>query len=115
MSPPKYPPFTLEDFTFVVATTADEADRGMDQLMTSAASSDNVFGFDIELTPTKAVRTIQVASRTHVIVFDIALIGCKGTYMRSISTHEHRFSVAHMSIELCGQPDLYEDRRRYSR
>ncbi|KDQ22531.1 hypothetical protein PLEOSDRAFT_1109641 [Pleurotus ostreatus PC15] len=70
-----YPPFTLEDFTFVVATTVDEADHGMRQLMTSAASSDNVFGFDIELTPAKAVRLIQVASRTHVVVFDIALIG----------------------------------------
>ncbi|KAF4590595.1 3'-5' exonuclease [Pleurotus pulmonarius] len=75
MSLPKYPPFTLKDFTFVVATTADEADCAMDQLMTSAVSSDNVYGFDIEFTPTKAVRLIQVASRTLVVVFDIALIG----------------------------------------
>ncbi|KAF9492995.1 ribonuclease H-like protein [Pleurotus eryngii] len=75
MSTQKLPPFTPEQFTFIVASTVTEADAHIQTLMNSNANSDNVFGFNVELTPTKAVCLIQITSCKQAVVLDIALIG----------------------------------------
>ncbi|KAF7426727.1 hypothetical protein PC9H_009181 [Pleurotus ostreatus] len=75
MSSQKFPPFTSADFTFVVASTIAEADSFMQAITTSTVATDTIFGFDVELTPTRAVRLIQIATRTQAYVFDITLIG----------------------------------------
>lgn len=80
MSSQKFPPFTSADFTFVVASTIAEADSFMQAITTSTVATDTIFGFDVELTPTRAVRLIQIATRTQAYVFDITLIGSKYIY-----------------------------------
>ncbi|KAF4567076.1 hypothetical protein EYR36_010692 [Pleurotus pulmonarius] len=75
MSRQELPLFTPLDFTFLVATTVDEADNFVQTLTASTVAPANVFGFDVELTSSRAVRLVQVASLEQAYVFDISLIG----------------------------------------
>ncbi|KDQ22052.1 hypothetical protein PLEOSDRAFT_169994 [Pleurotus ostreatus PC15] len=62
MSRQELPLFTAAEFTFLVASTVVEADQFVQTLTTSAAAPANVFGFDVELTPSRAV-LVQIASQ----------------------------------------------------
>lgn len=92
MSRQELPLFTAVEFTFLVATTVVEADKFVQTLTASAAAPANVFGFDVELTPCRAVRLVQIASREQAYVFDISLIGCKYIYalqLHSLTLYQH--------------------------
>lgn len=73
-TPPSPPVYTIDPDAITVSKDPESTNDIIAKLVEEAASN-SFFGFDLEMTTSKRVRLVQIATRKHAYIFDIDLLG----------------------------------------